>query len=214
MTKTRKRLAIVLSAAAAIAALTTTTVLAAGDTDDNISPANTAFTATNSGNVTFSGTINGVPVTVTCTKSTISGVTPATGLGPKAIDNPIFSSCTDSLGGSDTVRTNSNNGPWQLTFIDVANEAENPDATEPNTGDSIQLTIPKLGATLTSTVLPTCTVNVAPAGAASITGSYDDVSTVKFSNQPIPTSGTGCTTSSNSNMNGTYVSSPGFHDVS
>lgn len=214
MTKTRKRLAIVLSATAAIAALTTTTVLAAGDTDDNISPPNTAFTATNSGNVTFSGTINGVPVTVTCTTSMISGVTPATGLGPKDISDPTFTGCTDSLGGNDTVKTNHNNGSWQLTFIDVANEAENPDASEPNTGDSLKLGIPKAGATVVSSVLSTCTITVAPTAPTSITGAYDDMTTVKFMNQSIATSGSGCTTSAASNMNGTYVSNVSFHDVS
>lgn len=212
MTKTR--LAIVLTAAAAVAALTTTTVLAAADSDDNISPPSTAYTANNSGNVTFSGTINGLPVTVTCTTSTISGTTPATGLGPGPIADPTFSGCTDNLGGNDTVKTNHINGSWQITFIDVANEAENPDAPEPNTGDSIQLGIPKAGATVVSSVLPTCTITVAPTAPTSITGAYDDISTVKFSNQSIPTSGTGCTTSANSTMNGTYVSSPGFHDVS
>src|SRR5579871_3836074 len=55
--------------------------------------------------MTFSGTVNGLPITVTCTTFTGSGVAPKTGLTVK-IGPPTISGCKDSLGGTDVIKTN------------------------------------------------------------------------------------------------------------
>src|SRR6185437_10203057 len=148
MIRINRKLALAAGLTAVVVGLGTGIAFAAGDTDDSISPANTAFTASNSTNIVFKGSINGLPITVTCKASSISGTTPASGLGPINIANPSFTMCTDSAFGTDTVTTNSTNGHWQLTFIDVANDES---GTEPNTGDMLQITIPKAGATFKST---------------------------------------------------------------
>lgn len=212
MIRIHKKLALAVSLTAIVAGLGTGIAFAAGDTDDNISPANTSITANNSTNITFKGTINGISVTVTCTTSSISGTTPSSGLGPVNVNNPSFTGCRDTFGGTDTVTTNSTNGHWQLTFIDSTATNEETQA-EPNSGDKLQITIPKAGATFKSSILPGCTITAAPSGSASITGTYDDVSTLTISSASIPVSGSGCTASTSS-MSGSYKSTPGFHDAS
>lgn len=210
MLRISKKLALAASLTAVVVGLGTGIAFAAGDTDDSISPANTAFTANNSTNIVFKGNVNGFPITVTCTHSSLSGTTPATGLGPINISNPSFTSCTDSVFGTDTVTTNSTNGRWQLTFIDAANdETQN----EPNTGDQLQITIPKAGATFKSTALSGCTITVAPTASANITGTYDDANTLSFSSANVTVSGAGCTATSSA-VTGSYKSTTNFHDVS
>jgi hypothetical protein len=216
MTKMSKRFAIVLSAVAAATAVITATALAASDTDDNIVPANTSFTATNSGSVTFTATINTISVTTTCTTANISGTTPGSGLSGN-INDPTFSGCTDNRGGTDTVKANHNNGSWTLTFVDSTNETENPDSAEGagTTGDGLQLGIPKAGVTVTSTALFGCTITGAPTAPASITATYDDVNTATFSGVNIPISGSGtCSTGPTSTFTGKYVSNVNIHDAS
>ena len=212
MIRIHKKLAVAASLATIVVGVGTGMAFAAGDTDDNISPASTNITASNTTNITFKGTINGIGITVTCTASSISGTTPATGLGPVNVNNPSFTGCKDTFGGTDTVTTNSTNGHWQLTFIDSTASGEETQA-EPNSGDKLQITIPKAGATFKSSILPGCTITAAPSGPANVSGAYDDVSTLTITNASIPVSGAGCSASSSS-MSGTYKSNPGFHDVS
>src|SRR5579872_6530898 len=85
---------------------------AAGDTDDNISPAGKAVTAALKSGTKFTavGQINGLAITVTCTTATFHGTTPTHGLGPVSIPAPVFKGCKDSLGGTDTVATK---GTWK-----------------------------------------------------------------------------------------------------
>jgi len=213
MIRINGKLALAASLTAIVLGVGTGVAFATGENDtDNISPANTSTTATNSGNITFKGTVSGLSVTVTCKNSSISGTTPASGLGPANINNPSFTNCSDNVFGNDTVTTNSTNGHWQVTFIDATNETENPDSAEPNSGDSLRITIPKAGAKFVAAG-GFCTITVAPSGAVTIIGSYNDAGTLTFSSQSIPVSGSGCTASSSS-MSGTYTFNPGFHDVS
>lgn len=234
MIRINKKLALAASLTAVVVGLGTGVAFAGAEESggDNINPASTPFTASNSTNITFKGTINGVAITVTCTVASLSGTTPASGLGPVNISNPTFGSsaapCKDSAGGTDTVTTNSTNGPWQLTFCDEANDegivigsttdepAGHPGHTGDascKTGDALQITIPKAGATFRSTALSGCTITAAPSGSANISGAYDDVNTLTFSSASIPVSGSGCFASSSA-ISGSYKSSINIQDVS
>jgi hypothetical protein len=185
MLRAPRKLALVASVSAALIGLLTTTALAAGG---NITPPSTHFTAANSGNVTIKGTILGFPITVTCTASSLSGTTPASGLTLSLSGPPTFSSCRDNLGGTDTVTTS---GAWGL----VAN----------STGSALSLTVPNGGATFKSSFFSSCTITV---GATTVTASYNNVNTATFTKVSIPTHGTGCTTSATGTLSATYVTSP------
>jgi hypothetical protein len=183
--------------------------IAAGDTDDSLSPANTAVTSTNTTNITFKGTINFLPITVTCTSSTMKFTTPASGLGPVNLTtSPTYSGCTDTLGGTDTVTTS---GTWTITYVDAANDST---ASEPQTsGDSLNIVMPKDGATFTSTAVSSCVVTASPNGTTTISATYNESTGVAtITNASIPTSGSGCTSSS-STMNGSYGANPIVQDT-
>jgi len=202
------------TAVAASVLLTTSTVLAAGDTDDHFSLAKgaTVSGALKTGtNMVFKGTINGVPITVNCTSFSASGKIPATGL-VVTVGPPAISGCTDSLGGTDTIKTNATNGTWKVSEIDLANDEA---GTEPNsTGDRVKLTIPKAGASFSSTILSGCVVTAAPTAAVGVTGKYNDVSTDTVTNAKIAVSSTGCSAASPTTVSATVILSPSVHDVS
>jgi hypothetical protein len=148
-----------------------------------------------SSSVTFVGTINGAQITVHCTNFTDT-VTVAAG-DNKSVDipPPTINGCTDSLTGTDTVKTNSKNGSWELKTN--------------KTGNKLKLVIPKAGATFKSSILPSCTVTAAPTATADVTGTYSSsagTDTVNGAN--IPTKGTGCTTSANATTTTTVTFSP------
>lgn len=193
---------LVLGAAAAVVALTAATALAAGDSDDSLSPANTSFTVSNSGNVKFAGTINGINVTVTCTSVTLGAKTRASGLTADVTSDPAFSGCTDTFGGTDTVTSS---GTWTLKEVDAASDAH---GTEPNT-DQLTINVPQGGATFASTVLPGCTIT---ANASSPTGSFNDTNTATFSGASISVTGSGCTATS-TKLTGTFVTSINVGDL-
>ena len=46
----------------------------------------------------------------------------ATGLATMTLSNPTFTGCTDNVGGTDTVTTNSTNGHWTARLIDTLND--------------------------------------------------------------------------------------------
>jgi hypothetical protein len=189
-------------------------VLAATDTEDNISPASQAVTASlkPATKASLKTTIGAITITVTCTKSSLTGTTPAKGLGPFPVGSPSFGGCTDTLGGTDTFKPS---GSWKLRFVDAPNDET---STEPNSGDRLSLTIPKDGAKVTTSADPGCTVTVAPSAAVTVTGSYNDVKTLKFTSAKVPISiaGASClvTGSGTSALSATYVLSPGIHDAS
>jgi len=146
--------------------------------------------------MTFKGTINGVPITVTCTTFTGSGKVPA-GTDVKKVNltlPPTIKGCTDTLGGIDTIKTNQTSGKWWLSM----------NATAPYT---MTLSMPKKGATFSSSILSSCVITAAPTARVGIAGSYDGTSTDTVTNAPIPTSGSGCTSTS-AKTSATVVLSP------
>ena len=68
---------------------------------------------------TFTGTsgpLNGL--TVTCTVSTTGfNLESKGGLGLMTLMNPTFTGGTDSLGGKDTIKSNSTNGAWTTSYV-------------------------------------------------------------------------------------------------
>jgi len=185
---------------------------AAGDTDDNIKPASTAITAKLKTGTKFTavGQINGLAITVTCTTATFTGKTPAKGLGPVTVPPPKFSGCKDSLGGTDTVATNSTLGSWQLAFKDGA---EASDTAPDSTHDQLIITVPKRGASFKSNILSACTVIVAPNGPAPEAASYNDAGTAVATNDTLPVTGSGCTATT-SKVSETLTLTPVIKDVS
>jgi hypothetical protein len=202
-----KRLAIVATAAAGAVGLLATAALAAGgaagraagDTDDSVSPANTNVTATNSGNLTVSFTVLGQTITVTCTSTTLSLTTPASGL-TVSMQPPTISGCTDNFGGTETVTTS---GTWQLAFKDARNDSA---LAEPNKGDHLLLTVPTGGATVQSSLLP-CTISSTQ---STVKASYNDKNKAKFTNQQV--SGSGCGGSNTATFNGTFLTNINVSD--
>ena len=194
--------------------ITTATVYAAStDTDDHLSvPTGTTVTgALKTGtNMVFHGTINGVPITVNCKTFSASGKTPAKGITVTLPAPPTISGCTDTIGGTDTLKTNQTNAKWKLKGVDAPNDENQ---TEPNTGDKLTLIIPKAGATFTSSVLPGCTLTAAPSASAGVAGKYDDVNTDTVTNASIAVTAAGCSAST-AKVSATVVLSPGFNDVS
>jgi hypothetical protein len=211
-----KRSALLLIGAGVIAGVTAPIVIAAGDTDDHISPANTAVTASlKKGTASvLKGTVDNIGVTLTCKVSTTSFTTPKSGLPTVTMPPPTFSSCTDNASGTDTVKTNQTNGHWTITFLDAANDETTGEVTGATSGDKIKIGIPKAGVTIVSSFLPTCKITVAPNAAASVTGTYNDINTLTIKNAAVPTGGTGCTTGATGTQTSTYVATPGVHDVS
>ncbi len=215
--KTRK--ASVLFATAALA-VSLSTVWAhasptASDSDDHYNPAGTTVKGTST-KTTFSVPATSPVITVTCTHSSAGGKTPATGLGAFTISpRPVFNDgkgkpCTDNLGGTETTTTS---GTWKIQEIDAAGDESQ---SEPNSGDKLQVTVPKGGAVVHTS--EGCTITVAPNGAFKVPGSYNDVNTfvVSISNLPIKvTGGAICpTTATTSSFNGTYTFSPHVGDAS
>jgi hypothetical protein len=139
----------------------------------------------NSGDVTFNPGTNYV---ITCTKSTFSG---STGTTLKfTVTPPVFSdgttSCTDSLGAEDAFSGNTTNGAWVLKEKDFGNAGAGDEGqVEPNPkGDKLALTIPKAGLVLQSSL--GCFYTLAPSGAVSVTGKYDDGGVWLVRNASIP----------------------------
>lgn len=204
MLATPRRFALVLGAVAAVVAMTAATALAASDSDDSLSPASTSFTVSNSGNITFKGTIDGLNVTVTCTSVTLTAKTRASGLTADVTSNPVFSGCTDTFGGTDTVTSS---GTWTLTLVDSSSETQ----TEPNTGDQLTINVPNNGAKFTSTALSGCTIT---AGSSTPTGTFNDKTTATYSSAVINVTASGfCTSSSTSKLSGTFVSNKNIGDL-
>ena len=127
--------------------------------------------------VVFKGTIDGAPITVTCTGFKDSGTVKSGDKTSMSIGRPSITGCHDTLGGKDTIATS---GSWRLTVN--------------KSGSTVSLVIPKDGAVFTSSVLKSCKVIAAPNGPAPVPGAYSAANgTVKSSNAKIPVKGSGCT---------------------
>lgn len=128
----------------------------------------------------------GETLTMTCTKSATTFVlsTDETGLGPFPLKKPpTFTNCTDNVGGTDTVK---GTGTWTTTYNNAG--------TDGISGNSISITIPSNGQTITSTAFPNCTLTISPGAATTVTGAYNNAGLLTFTNQSIPYSaaGAGC----------------------
>jgi hypothetical protein len=193
----RIRFGLAFATMSVVAAVATPAVLAAGGA--HVVPANkTIKIALKAGTKSaFTGKVAGVTTTSSCTSSTDSFKTPAHGLGPVKATNPTFTGCTDTLGGTDTVTTNSTNGKWTDKFLSKS---------------KVQLTIPKAGATVASSKVPGCVITVAPNGPATITAAYDNVKTTTFKNASLPASTSaacpGGVTTGKATYSATYVLTP------
>ena len=127
--------------------------------------------------VVFKGSINGAAITVTCTSFKDSGTVKKGDKTSMAVGKPKITGCHDSLGGTDTITTS---GSWKLTVN--------------KSGSTVDLVIPKDGATFKSSILPTCKVIAAPTKAAPVAGKYSrSAGTAKSTNAKIPVKGSGCT---------------------
>jgi hypothetical protein len=139
--------------------------------------------------MTFKGDIDSIPITVSCTKFSAKGK-----VAKKASDTmklsapPAITGCTDSSGGTDTITTS---GSWTLTIAAKA----------------LTLGIPKAGATFKSSILPSCTITAEPSAAGGVKGTYNGSNTDKVTNAKIPTTGSGCT-STTATTTATVVLSP------
>lgn len=133
------------------------------------------FTAT-------SGPINGLTATCTASSATFQLTTKGGGLGPFTTSNPTYTGCTDSLGGTDTLKTNSTNGHWTVTYVNSSGSPK---------PDQIKQGIPKAGETLVSSLASGCIVTFAPSAAASVSGSYDNAGNLQFTNQSTSYSASG-----------------------
>ena len=83
-----------------------------------------------------SGPLKGLTLTCTASSTGFTLSSKGTGLGPMPLTNPTFTGCKDSLGGTDTIKSNSTNGSWTTTYVNAAT------ATKP---DMIKIGIPKAG---------------------------------------------------------------------
>lgn len=206
-------IAVLGSAAAAFAASGT-------DTGDHFSkPGGTAVSASLKSGTSMKlvGSIDGTPVTVTCTKFSAKGTVPSTGLSVTLTGSPTISGCSDSLtGGADTITTNATHGKWVLTENDLANDETK---SEPNsTGDRASLTVPMLGASFQSVALGSaCVIQIAPTKAATGSGTFNDSTTItdtKASYAVAVKSGSSCTTAATTAISATILLSTSIHDVS
>jgi hypothetical protein len=184
-----KKMVIVGVSAAAIVLGTTTAVYG------SVAPG-TTVTGTSSHTV-FSGTIDGVAISVTCTNFTDSVVVPAG--AKKSLDIPpaTINGCTDTLGGTDTIKTNDKDGSWQLK----TNGA----------GTKLTLVIPEKGATFTSSVLSGCKITAAPTAAVDVVGTYNSSNgTDTVTSAPIAVKGKGCSaTAASTTTTVTFSPNPG-----
>lgn len=171
-------------------------------------PANTPVNASLATGTTFTATASINPLlpalplfftaTVSCSSARFTFTTPASGVGPVPISNPVVTGCTDSFGGTDTVSTNSAKGPWTLTFPQTP-------------GGPITMGFPQGGVSFGSSFLPTCTGVMAPNGSASALGTYNSAaSTLTFSHVAVPVGGSGCTTGPTATISASIVFSPGL----
>jgi hypothetical protein len=190
MSRHRRKLVVSLGAVAAALFITATAAYA------TLGPGVTVNAALKAGTkMVFAGNIDSVPITVSCTSFSGSGVTPSSPSDSVTLTgSPTISGCTDGSGGSDTIVTNTKNGSWVLSVT----------TKKPY---KATLLIPKAGATFTSNIISGCTITAAPTKAAKVTGSYDGTNTDTVKNAKIKTKGTGCT-STTAKTTATVVLSP------
>jgi hypothetical protein len=145
----------------------------------------------------FSGTTGPLAgVVSTCTGFT-SGFQLASrgGLGPFTLNPPTFTGCTDNLGGTDTLKSNTTNGKWTTKYVNSTG-APNP--------DKITIGIPKAGQTLVSSIAPACTLTVFPAAAGTVSGTYDNAGNLRITNATVAYSAVGTCPTGTGTGNATF----------
>ncbi len=178
----------------------------AGSDDTWTAGANKAWAAS-SPKTTFVSSV----ITVSCTKNTAGGSSVSTGpdKGALAMNAPTFSSCKDTLGGTDTVTTLKTG--WKVAFVSDLGNAKCPKGTgkdETSGGDCVVITVPKDGATIKLGGLGGCILTVQPNGPGMVGASATDPGgttkdTFKLTSQPVAFSG--CGTSGTAKFSGTYT---------
>lgn len=147
-------------------------------------------------------TIDGIAFTTSCTSFSASGFAPAKGSTLTLSAAPAITTCTDSVGGTDTVGTNVLDGKWKFAESVVAGKPE------------MGLVLPKSGMTLSSSLLSSCTISFAPSASGSLTGSWKATAnwtgTTTIVSAPLPISASGgCTASSTATVSATVYLSEG-----
>jgi hypothetical protein len=196
-----RKAAIVASALGTAAAFVTPVAFASSAkpavADASISPASTTIKGSSTKAV-FVAPVDGIDLTVTCTSFKSSGKTPASGLTVELPTAPTYSGCTDSAGGTDTVKTS---GAWTIT----AN----------STGSQLTIGLPKDAATFTSSILSGCVVTIAPSGATTLTGKYNDSNKLTLTKAKFAIGGNAeCAAGPTSTATQTVTFKPGFKVVS
>ena len=175
----------------------------------------TAVTATST-KIVFS--VPQASLTITCTASSLSGKTGAgltIGIGPGTFNDGI-KPCNDTLGFSDSFKSNTTNGAWMLIERDFTNSGSGDEGMpEPNaTGDRLVIRIPKAG--LVDTNNWPCTLTFAPTAAVSVSGTYNDAGTFTIKGAKTPVSVSGPVfcgpASQTATITATYKVSPGIFD--
>ena len=191
----------------------------ATDTDDSLSNKGAVVTTSNTSPLVINVVTNVFgSFTTTCTGVSATFTVPATGLKGTLTNvggQPIqFTGCTDSLGGNDTVAST---GKWTLTLKDALNDETQ---KEPNTGDKLVLKAPINGASLSSSIDPSCVLTLNPVAISKLTMGYNDKgkATITAGSSPGNVSaGSGCpsgmTVSETLNADTLTASIP-IHDVS
>jgi hypothetical protein len=147
-------------------------------------------------------------VTITCKKNTAGGSTVGSGpdIGFLAMNAPTFKSCTDSLGGTDTVTPKTTG--WKVAFYWDKTNAHCPSGTGGGKAlHCVVLTVPKDADTIKLNSLG-CTLTVQPSGPTDVGatakapgGTTKD--TFTLTNQSVAYSG--CATSGTAKFSGTYT---------
>jgi len=126
---------------------------------------------------------------ITCTASRFAGKAGTTlkfGIGLPIFNDGTGAPCNDTLGFTDTFKSNNLNGAWALTEKDFTNAGAGDEGlAEPHApGDQMVITLPRAG--LTDTNNWPCTIKFAPSAAASISGAYNDAGTFTVKGVKIP----------------------------
>jgi hypothetical protein len=144
--------------------------------------------------LTVNGYSSGVYVTAQCTSVTATGKTPADGLEAPLFPPPKFGGCSGSLGGTDTLTSS---GKWSVTLN--------------SSGTAGNLVVPRDGIAFSSSILPTCVIEVSPNGKTKVPGTYNDKNTLTITNVSIPVAPSptsSCTFSPTAQVSLTLVVSP------
>jgi hypothetical protein len=134
-------------------------------------------------------------LTVTCRANGATGpdIGPGPDIGLLAMNPPTFQSCTDNLGGTDTVTVNQSGWTFQLLSENTDPACDsgtgNDEATD---ADCVVIGVPANSTTITSTASLACggTITTTPGAGENVGASVTDTGTTptkfKLTNQPVP----------------------------